>query len=318
MKKLYKVGVVGLGVVGQRLISAFQKNVDIQIAAVCDYNESLAKETAIECGDISYFSDYKELLQLKEIDFVYVAVPPAVHYDVVMSAFQFQKHVLCEKPLANSEEEAEAMLRAAEESGLVHAMHFPLVYEKAFATIEEHIRKDSFGKIKRITLKMHFDQWPRPWQQTNWISSRKQGGFIREISPHYLQMILHFFGPVKEVKSFVDYPSNPELCEQAIIAMLTLENGVRVLIDGLAGQAEKEEIAFTIHGENQSLSLLNWRKVKLANKGEEWTEIMDSELVNPKGSLVEHFVKRLKNEQAFLVGFKEGLEVQRVLEQLIR
>ncbi|WP_404428122.1 Gfo/Idh/MocA family protein [Sutcliffiella horikoshii] len=318
MKKIYKVGVVGLGVVGQRLISAFQKNENIHIAAVCDFNENLAKETAVECGGISYFSDYKELLQLKEIDFVYVAVPPAVHYDVVMSAFQHKKHVLCEKPLANSEEEAEAMVRAAEESGLVHAIHFPLVYEKAYATIENLLNKGSFGKIKRITLKMHFDQWPRPWQQTNWISSRKQGGFIREISPHYLQMILHFFGPVKEVESYVDYPSNPELSEQAVIAMLTLENGVRVLIDGLAGQAEKEEIAFTIHGENQSLSLHNWRKVKMATKGEEWTEIKDSELVNPKGSLVEHFVKSLNSEQAILVGFKEGLQVQRVLEQLIR
>ncbi|NLP49310.1 Gfo/Idh/MocA family oxidoreductase [Bacillus sp. RO1] len=318
MKKTYKVGVVGLGVVGQRLISAFQNNENTQIAAVCDYNESLAKETAIECGDISYFSDYKELIQLKEIDFVYVAVPPAVHYEVVMFAFQHNKHVLCEKPLANSEEEAEAMLRAAEKSGLAHAMHFPLVYEKAFATIEDYVNKDSFGKIKRITLKMHFDQWPRPWQQTNWIASRKQGGFIREISPHYLQLILHFFGPVKEVKSYVDYPSDPQLSEQGIIAMLKLENGVSVLIDGLAGQAENEEIAFTIHGENQSLSLINWRKVKLANKGETWQDMKDSELVSPNSSLVEHFVNKLNNEEAFLVGFEEGLQVQRVLEQLIR
>jgi predicted dehydrogenase len=318
LKKTYKVGVVGLGVVGQRLISAFQNNENTKIAAVCDYNESLAKETAIECGNISYYSDYKELIQLKEIDFVYVAVPPAVHYEVVMFAFQHNKHVLCEKPLANSEEEAVAMVHAAEESGLVHAMHFPLVYEKAYSTIEDHIRKGSFGKIKRITLKMHFDQWPRPWQQTNWIGSRKQGGFIREISPHYLQMILHFFGPVKEVKTYVDYPSDPLLSEQAVIAMLDLENGVRVLIDGLVGQAEKEEIAFTIHGENQSLSLINWRKVILANKGEAWQDMKDSELVSSNGSLVEHFVNRLNNEEAILVGFKEGLQVQRVLEQLIR
>lgn len=318
MKKVYKVGVVGLGVVGQRLISAFQNNENTQITAVCDYNETLAKETAVECGDISYFSDYKDLIQRKEIDFVYVAVPPAVHYEVVMFAFQHNKHVLCEKPLANSEEEAEAMLRAAEESGLIHAMHFPLVYEKAFAIIEDLLSKDSFGEIKRINLKMHFDQWPRPWQQTNWINSRKQGGFIREISPHYLQMILHFFGPVKEVKSYVDYPSNQEQSEQAVIAMLNLENGVRVLIDGLAGQAEKEEIAFTIHGEKQSLTLLNWREVKLANKGEAWKDIKDSELVGSKGSLVEQLVNRLNNEQAFLVGFKEGLQVQRVLEQLIQ
>lgn len=312
------VGIVGLGVIGQRLISAFQKNANVQIAAVCDYNETLAKETAQECGNISYFSDYKSLLKMEEIDFVYVAVPPAIHFEVVMAAFQHNKHVLCEKPLANSEQEAEAMLRAADEAGLVHAMHFPLVYEKAFATIEEHLQNDMFGKIKRITLKMHFDQWTRPWQQTNWINSRNQGGFIREISPHYLQMVVHFFGSVKEVTSYVDYPSNPELSEHAVIAVLKLEDGMSVLIDGIAGQAEKEEIAFTIHGEKQSLSLLNWRKVKLANRGEEWREIEDSALISPKGNLVEQFIKRLNNEQAFLIGFDEGLQVQRILEKLIQ
>ncbi len=214
MRKIYKVGIVGLGVIGQRLISEFKKSSNIQIEALCDYNVELLQKTAEQCEDPQCFRDYRDLLRLKEIDFVYVAVPPAVHYEVVMAAFMNNKHVLCEKPLANSEQEAKEMLAAAEKSGLIHAMHFPLVYEKAFAFIEKQLNEAAFGEIKRITLKMHFDQWPRPWQQTNWINSRLQGGFIREISPHYLQIILHFFGQIIEVSSIVDYPQNPDLSEQ--------------------------------------------------------------------------------------------------------
>ncbi|KMJ59521.1 hypothetical protein AB685_01185 [Bacillus sp. LL01] len=318
MKKVYKVGIVGLGVVGQRLISEFKKSSNILIIALCDFNEELAQKTAQECGGPHCFTDYNELLRIEEIDFVYVAVPPAVHYEVVMAAFQNNKHVLCEKPLANSEQEAQEMLSAAKTSGLIHAMHFPLVYEKAFATIEKQLNADEFGEIRRITLRMHFDQWPRPWQQTNWINSRLQGGFIREISPHYLQMVLHFFGQVSEVSSLVDYPENPDLSERGVIATLKLSNGIQVLIDGLVGQAEKEEIAFTIHGSKQSLSLINWRQVRIARKGEEWTELNDSNLEHSSISLVEEFVKKLNNQEGQVIGFDQGLQVQRVLEKIIK
>lgn len=317
MKTIYNVGIVGLGVVGQRLISEFKKHSNIHIVALCDFNQELIQETAQQCEGAHCFSDFHDLLQLEQIDFVYIAVPPAVHYQVVMAAFQNNKHVLCEKPLANSEQEALEMLSTAEKSGLIHAMHFPLVYEQAYATIEKQLSENAFGEIKRITLKMHFDRWPRLWQQTNWINSRLQGGFIREISPHYLQMILHFFGEVKEVSNSIDFPEDPELSEQGVIATLKLENGVQVLIDGLVGQAEKEEIAFTIHGSKQSLSLINWRQVNIATKGEGWTALDPSLMVPSNISLVEEFVKKLKKQEAKVVGFDQGLRIQKVLEKLI-
>jgi predicted dehydrogenase len=313
-----KVGIIGLGVIGQRLISEFKKYSKVEIEAVCDFNEELAKRTAEECGNIRFFKNYLEVLKIEEIDFVYVAVPPAVHYEVVMAAFTHNKHVLCEKPLANSEQEAEDMLHAANATGLVHAIHFPLAYGKAFATLNEMINEDQLGNIKRITLKMHFDQWPRPWQRTAWIGSRKQGGFIREITPHYLQMILHFFGQAAEVSSDVDYPDNKDLSETGVIAVIKLANGVKVLVDGLAGQAEKEDIAFAVHGSMASFKLENWRTVKVADQGKQWVAVNDEDLESAPFNLVDEFIKKLNNEKAFLVGFDKGLDVQRVLEKLIR
>lgn len=317
MNKTYNVGIVGLGVVGQRLISEFKKSSNISIKALCDYNEEIIQKTAKECGYPDCFTDYQDLMRLEEIDFVYVAVPPAIHYEVVMAAFDNNKHVLCEKPLANSEKEAEHMLLAAKKSGLIHAMHFPLVYENAYATIEKMLSEEAFGEIRRITLKMHFNEWPRPWQKTNWINSRLQGGFIREITPHYLQIIQHFFGQVLEVSSNVNYPADKDISEQEVIATLKLNNGIHVLIDGLVGQAEKEEIAFTIHGSKQSLSLVNWRQVKTAQKGEDWVIINDSALEQSNVSLVEEFVKELNIREGQIVGFDQGLAVQKVLEKLI-
>lgn len=311
-----KVGIVGLGVIGQRLIAAFKKSSQIEITAVCDTNKALAEKMAAECGGILAFTDYEVLMKEAHIDFIYVAVPPAIHHEVVMAAFGHNKHVLCEKPLANSVQEATSMLHEAENKGLVHAMHFPLAYEKAFAFMKKQLADNALGDIRRLHLKMHFPVWPRPWQQTNWIHSREQGGFIREITPHYLHIMLSLFGSITKVQSSVEFPTDPHESELGVIATLELENGIKILVDGLVGQAEKEQIAFTIHGTKQSTSLENWRVVKVAEQEAEWQHLDVDKIELPEHSLIEEFVKKLNGEDAYIITFQEGLDVQAALEKI--
>jgi predicted dehydrogenase len=317
MSNIKRVGIVGLGVIGQRLISEFQKSSAIEIAGICDRQKELAKQTSTELGGVPYFTDYNELLKQENVDFIYVAVPPAIHFNVVMTAFVHNKHILCEKPLANSEQEALQMLKGAEKSGLIHAMHFPLAYQKAFWFMKELVEQGSLGGVRRIHLKMHFPEWPRPWQQTPWIGKREQGGFIREITPHYLQMILSIFGPVKQVQSSVEFPADETASELGVIATIELESGIKVLMDGLVGQAEKEHLSFSIHGTKQSVALDDWRTVKTAKMGEDWHQVDLSEFNHPQYSMIEELVKKLNGDDAYLVGFDEGYAVQRVLEKII-
>lgn len=312
-----KVGIVGLGVVGKRLLHSFTAEEQTDIQCVCDIHEEVAERAASEFGVPHYVTDYKELVSRSDIDLVYVAVPPAYHYDVVMSALDHNKHVLCEKPLANSLNEANEMLEKAKEEGLVHAMHFPLPYSLPFVFVKEQVEEGKLGDIVRVNLVMHFDQWPRPWQVTPWIGTREQGGFIREIMPHYIQMIMHIFGDITEVHAEIDYPTDPDLSEVGLIAKFRLANGIKVIIDGLVGQAAKERIALTIHGTKQSLSFENWREVKVANRGEDFSSIEPKLQTKQVFSLIDEFCRKMDGHDAFLVDFEEGLQVQSVLEKIL-
>ncbi|RSD26608.1 Gfo/Idh/MocA family protein [Mesobacillus subterraneus] len=311
---MIKVGVIGLGAIGQRLIKGFEDHPETEIAAICDSMESRAKDTAAELGGTPFFTDHQAMLDQAELDLVYVAVPPKFHHQVASDVLSKGIHILCEKPLANSVEEAESLLKQAEEAGVIHAMNFPLNYSAGSKSFEKLIKENYVGELRRIQLKMHFPQWPRPWQQNAWVASKEQGGYVLEVGVHFIQQLQKIFGAVKVKDVHLQFPEDSQASENAILAILQLEDGTPVLIDGMSQVAGKEEIAFTAFGDEGTLSLLNWAQLEGGKVGEEVQPLeADTSLTD---SLIENLVKAIKGEPAVIIDFKAGYEAQIVLEQL--
>lgn len=308
------VGIIGLGAVGERLLKQFTTHEMTEVSAISDVNDARMDEFKKLIPAVSTFHDYRELLEEASVDLVYVAVPPKFHHSIVSDVLGAGKHVLCEKPLANTLEEAEDMLRKASEAGVVHAINFPLPYSGPVQQLADKIKENAIGSVKRIELTMQFPQWPRAWQQNPWIAGREQGGFIREITPHYIQLIQQLFGETKNVKSFIDYPEDQRRCETGFIARMELTDGTPVILNGLSEVDVKEEIAFRIYGDKGVLSLINWGHLTLTSAGGELMEAVRDE---SRAGLIDELVKALSGEDAQLVTFGEGLTVQEALEGII-
>lgn len=311
---MIKVGVIGLGAIGQRLIKGFDDHPETVIAAVCDTMEERAREAAELLGGIPAFTQHKDMLDKVELDLVYVAVPPKFHHAVASDVLAKGIHILCEKPLANSLEEAESLLQQAQAAGVVHAMNFPLNYSSGSRTFERMIKDQYVGKLRRVQLKMHFPEWPRPWQQNPWVASKEQGGYVLEVGIHFIQQLQKIFGTVKVKDVQIQFPEDPLACENAILATLELSDGTPVLIDGMSQIAGKEEIAFTAYGTEGTLSLLNWGQLEGAKLGEAIVPLdADHTLTD---SLIDHLVKAVKGEEATIIDFSAGYDAQVVLEEL--
>jgi predicted dehydrogenase len=310
------VGIIGLGAIGQRLLNTFHTHEKANVLAICDTNEQLltAMKEKLE-GVISYI-DYKEMLENESIDLVYIAVPPKFHHQIALDVIKKRKHLLCEKPLANSLEEAEEMYQAAKASQRIHGINFPMVYTNVFSQMKQFIKSGQLGELNRVEVHMKFTEWPRSWQKNNWISSREQGGFIREVAPHYIHMIYDIFGELSNVHSFVDYPVQQELCEKGFIVRMELEDQTPVLINGLSGIGQKEHLSFKIYGSKGTVDLVNWSEL-FVSKGDQAPTRIPLERGNEL-DIVEEFIHGINNQEAQIVSFQEGLEVQRVLEKIIR
>ncbi|MCK9918252.1 Gfo/Idh/MocA family oxidoreductase, partial [Microbacteriaceae bacterium K1510] len=312
-----RVGIIGLGGMGERLMQAFLLHPDVQVSAVCDTAASRAKEVAEKTNVAAWYTDYHQLLQDESIQLVYVAVPPKFHHAIVLDAIAARKHILCEKPLANSLQEAEEMLAAAEKAGVLHAMNFPTYYRSVFAELAKRVSEGYLGELRRVEIVTHFHKWPREWQQTPWIAGREQGGFVREVFPHFIHLTQQLFGPISEVKSELEYPADPNACETGIIASMKLENGTPILINGVSNIGMKEHLSFTLYGTQGTLAVVNWGELHAGKYGEPLVEMSLPEHDRLSG-LVDNVVKALQGEEANLIDFKVGYEVQRVLEALLQ
>ncbi|MGM0923654.1 MAG: Gfo/Idh/MocA family protein [Bacillota bacterium] len=311
---MIRAAIIGLGAIGQRLIKNFTDHPDIIISAICDLNAEVTRETSERLENVSSFTDHAKMLDEAEIDLVYVAVPPKFHHGVVTDVMARGTHVLCEKPLANSLEEAESLYIQAKEKGIIHAMNFPLNYSAGSKTFASLLKEGYVGELRRLELKMRFPEWPRPWQQNDWVASREQGGFVLEAGVHYIQQIQKIFGPVHVLNKTVQYPKDPAASEIGILAQMELQDGTPVLFDGLSQIAGMEEIRFTAYGTEGTLSLLNWSALEGGKHGEPIQRIdADNSLAN---SLIDELVKALKGEKAEIIDFEAGYQAQNILEKL--
>ncbi|WP_449623093.1 Gfo/Idh/MocA family protein [Robertmurraya sp. Marseille-Q9965] len=311
---MLQIGIIGLGAIGQHLIKQFTEHPDVEIVAVCDQLESLAKETAASIGGAQAYTNYGCLIADEKVELVYVAVPPKYHHSIVMDVLKAKKHVLCEKPLANSLEEAKEMYEAAKEAGIAHAMNFPLNYGPAATKFSKMIADKYIGKLRRLQLTMHFPQWPRGWQQNDWVGKREQGGFVLEVGVHFIQQTLKIFGDIKNIQTRLELPVDPEKCETGIMATAELEDGTPVLIEGLSQIAGEEYIGFIAYGSEGTLSLENWGQLRGGKIGEELQPILAEDVAPNR--LIDELVKAAKGEVAELYDFEVGYKAQRVLEDL--
>jgi predicted dehydrogenase len=153
-----KLGIVGLGAIGNRMIKTIvERHPDqIEVVAVCDANAILAKEAAEEFSIKHYYTTHSKLLNEVELDIIYIAVPPKFHEQVALDIIKADVHILCEKPLANSLEEALSMIEAVKNTSIVHMMNFPLNYQAQMYKMMNLIESGFVGfKEKLRTRRMY-------------------------------------------------------------------------------------------------------------------------------------------------------------------
>lgn len=307
-----KIAMIGTGVVGERIINQALANENYKIVAVYDENNIRLQEVADQY-QLPAMSSVDELLKTKP-DWVYIGTPPASHASLTEKIASKGFHVLSEKPLAHDMTEGRKMVEAVHEAGVKSAMHFPMMYSKEVRTLKQALANGELGEVLRIELHVQFPHWPRPWQQNPWIATREQGGFIREIFPHYLQLTNHLFGGIDIVSHETIYPNDVKVSETSVIGLAKTIDDIPMLISGMAGIAQQELIEYKVYGTKKTMTIRNWSEL--------WESTVDMEeqrvaIHMETENLLQACHQLVQGEPALVIPFEEGLKVQYWIDELL-
>ncbi|XMB67298.1 Gfo/Idh/MocA family oxidoreductase [Mycoplasmatota bacterium zrk1] len=307
------ISIIGLGAIGERLLPIFKDHNEIEIISVYDIDQ----EKTIEICDkynVKPVASISEMLNDDAVQAVYLAVPPKFHKDLALDIMNSGKHILCEKPLANTIEEAEIMMEFAKGKPLINGMNFPLYHGPAYKKLKEMLNEKKIGKIKRIELNGIFPDWPRKWQINPWIDSKDQGGFVREIFTHFIQLIHDYFGLIEINDSNAVYPEDPKKSEIDILARGQINN-IPLVFNGMTGIGHKEDLKLSIWGSEGVIEFVNWRDLFLINRDQKIQIELDP--YNATYNLIDSFRKAVEGEPVQLVDFEAGYHAVRIVEELL-
>lgn len=226
METRINVGVIGLG----RLGSLYTQYLCYQIPganvfAVADASPGKAAEIAHTYGVTHSFADYREMLDLPDLDAVVIVSPTSTHREIVVDASARGKMIFCEKPLSLSLEETVEMKKAVQQSGVFFHMGFMRRFDRGYAVAKQRILEGEIGDP--IVFKASSRDPFRP--SLEYADPKMSGGLLLDMGIHDFDLARWFMGDVTEVYSIGGVLAYPEMetikdIDNAMVS-LTFENG---------------------------------------------------------------------------------------------
>ncbi|MBD7958559.1 Gfo/Idh/MocA family oxidoreductase [Microbacterium sp. Sa4CUA7] len=141
------VAVIGAGYWGPNLARNFRAGADWDLVAICDLDEQRARGVADSVGGVPVTADLTDVLRDPQVDAIAIATPARTHHPIVLAALAAGKHVMVEKPLADTRERGVEMVRRADERGLVLMADHTYCYTPAVLKIRELVAEGALGDI---------------------------------------------------------------------------------------------------------------------------------------------------------------------------
>lgn len=271
---------------------------------------------------VTPYTNYKDLLSNEEIDAVSVCTPNYLHAPISIAALKAGKHVLCEKPMATTKEEAEEMIEVSKQTGkklmIAHNQRFVSSHVKA----KELIEKGEIGKI--YSFRTAFGHpGPEGWSadgRDSWFFKKDQAamGAMGDLGVHKADLIRFLLGEeIIEVAAFVETIAKEQTdVDDNAVCLLKTESGIIGTLAASWSYNGKEDNSTIIYGEKGILRLEDdpyYSLVVQYKNGEVVNYKLSAIQSNEEGGqttshVIDQFVESILNDQEPPISGEEGME----------
>ena len=217
------LGLIGCGDFGRFCLAAYERMEQVRIAAVADVAVGAANRLGREFG-VAALDDPEALLTCPGVELVHIATPPSSHYPLAMAAIRAGKHVLCEKPLALSTAQADEIIAAAAEVGVIVPVNFVLRYNRIVQDVKALIDSAVLGRVLHAQLTncaKDTKLGPRHWFWDKAVS----GGIFLEHGVHFFDLYRYWLGPGRVVSAHAELREGTGM-EDRVVCTVRHDSGV--------------------------------------------------------------------------------------------
>lgn len=281
-----KFGLIGCGRVAERHAQSLNQLQETELVAVADAKANRAEHFAQEFHASAY-TDHRALLERTDVDAVTICVASGLHASIALEALRAGKHVLVEKPIALTLEDADQMILTAREKGL----HLGVVLQNRYNPPMQQLRRAiDDGQLGKLYLGNACVRWFRPqsYYEDEWHGTwAMDGGALMNQSIHHIDALQWFMGPVQSVNAYTATLAHQMEAEDVGVAILRFANGALGTIEGSTlTWPQNLEGSVSIFGERGSVKIggtaLNRTTLwKVAGQLEQEAEILTGQRVDP-------------------------------------
>ena len=323
---MLKFGLVGCGRIAKRhseLLGHNQIN-NASLVAVCDIDEEKAKKIG-EQFNVPYYTDMDEMMQKESIDVVSVLTESGYHAKHVINLAKYGKHIVVEKPMALTLDDADAMIKACDENGCKLFVVKQNRFNVPVVKLREAMDEKRFGKLVLGTIRVRWSRdqnyYDQAWWRGRWDMD---GGVLTNQASHHVDLLEYMMGDVESVFAKSTTALVNIEAEDTAIVTLKFRNGALGIIEATTAVRPKDlEGSISILGETGTVEIGGFA----VNKMDHWNfthkkdgddEVMEKYSVNPPNvygfghqAYYEHVVDSILNNKKHLV---DGLVGRKSLE----
>ncbi|MFF2484022.1 Gfo/Idh/MocA family protein [Paenibacillus sp. NPDC058071] len=244
--------IVGCGHIAYKHAEAIREIDSAQISAVCDTNPATLDKFVELTGARGYLNLEEMLGSEPDVDVVCICTPSGLHARLAVTIARAGKHLIIEKPLALTLEDADRIQEAAKAAGVKAAVVHPNRYRPAILRLKQALERGAFGKLSHVNATVRWNRGQAYYDQAPWRGTQAMdGGVLMNQAIHSLDLLQWLFGEVEQIKAMVDTRVRRIEAEDVAVATLRFEDGTLGLVEAATTVYEKNlEETISVFGED--------------------------------------------------------------------
>ena len=327
--------IIGLGKMGLSHAAIVGAHPDVDMVAICD-TSSLVLDTFKKYSKTRTYSDYKELIDRENLDFVVIATPTRFHYPMVKYALEKNLHVFCEKPFSLTVKEGEELTQMANLKGRINQVGYHNHFIGTFRELKRLLDLKILGELFHFSGEAYGPVVTKEKGAT-WRSKPEEGGgCLFDYASHVINLLQEILGrPVKASGSQLKSIYSRGV-EDAVFGSLTLANGLQgVLSVNWSDETyRKMSTSISVQGKNGKI-ICDATEIKIflkeaspaAGLEKGWTIKYITDFALPVNfylrgeeysAQIDHFIDSIKRQESSKYNtFEQGLYTDKVIDMII-